>query len=1133
MTSIATPINVVTIDTGPPGTHSGYKILRIANVDGGSGDYSVVWTPICDLTATQRQKISCALDYRDVHLPAGDCNVTPPCDFYTGTPTCCRSGNCGGAGVYTRYHTGQTDRELVVTIDNIPQFSFNSSPPCQLVFHWQLTDNVTGDTTDGCCAVVFQWRVITPPPLTVTFSNCHTTVVVDTSLENPSATQTTQLATVSGGVGPYVIEWQALPNVGPCVGTFSDQILTAPDRYVVHHENVPMFSATQGGNFCRRVIQWTVRDLGLVNEFGDHIGRVETGTCITSFNYVIVTPPALGIEVVGCGDTITKETGPVGPHTVSTTMQVGDITSGSGNYTVQWNTTPTIMSGTCSGDVVATVNSTNERLLDIEISNIPQFSSNSGSPCVRGYSARVIDNITGVIQTVQCQTTVNYVPTGAPPVSINMSGCGSTTNVDTGTCSTSLTATKTVVISSITGGSGNYTVAWGTPVTPACAAGAWASSLSTPGGQQYPQVNVTFTGNTGGTGACTYTRPVTVTDNVSGSVTTATCVVTMNAAPTTQCGALNAVTTGCGATVHYANSVSASGTTAVAALNVAATGGSGSYAISWNTTPVSTSGTCYTQSVSQSAAGSNNRSLNVSLTGIPTAADNTASPCVRTYQYTITDTNTAVQTQGTCSVTFIIDQVADDCALTYTTKTCDTSTVNMLTTAPVLRTMTINGLAGGFSGANYVTTWTLNTTCGGRAVFDSNGLATMTTSSTSPAPSAVIRFQTPINLSGSCSVTASAAISSTDPANSTAHRLYCGAAITCTYAVTWNTQSTPAGTIACPTGTATLTNTSNTATRTYSLSGLSNTSSVAWAVTGCGAISVAPTSGTGNTISVTYTASTAGSGISGSCAPVITATLTGPGGTQSYTCTDSITYDTRPSVISISSISNCGQTKSFDSSTRSGSFTSMTITHSAGAGSPYTYEWTRVNQTGQCTGITYAPTTAATQTFTPSVTIGTSAGGTCVATYQARVKDSSGVWSAPVQCALTSNYVAQVVTATITPSGEIYGSCEADLVIDANNPAPGRPCAPMATASVVPANGFGPFTYAWTRLADPNPSYPGGSTNFLTGADLTRKDVTFTGSSGTTNKEWIQTWRCTVTDTSNSSVTTVTVDVDLERHNNL
>ena len=70
-------INTVVIDTGPPGPHSGKKILRIANVEGGSGNYSVVWTPICDMTPEKRRKISCPIDYRDEHELDTTCDDDP------------------------------------------------------------------------------------------------------------------------------------------------------------------------------------------------------------------------------------------------------------------------------------------------------------------------------------------------------------------------------------------------------------------------------------------------------------------------------------------------------------------------------------------------------------------------------------------------------------------------------------------------------------------------------------------------------------------------------------------------------------------------------------------------------------------------------------------------------------------------------------------------------------------------------------------------------------------------------------------------------------------------------------------------------------------------------------------------
>lgn len=1012
MTTLEQLINVIQIDTGPPGPHTGRKILRVANVEGGSGNYTVTWRPICDLSEAERQKISCALDYRDAHPTDSECNVAPPCSQFNDTVTCCRSGNCGGDGVFTRYRTGETDRELIVTIDNIAQFAQNFGSACQMIFHWTLVDNVTGDVFDGCCGVVFQWRVITPPPLDVNVANCNQTIQIDTSLDIPTVTNISEITTVAGGVGPYAVSWQVIGSGSGCVGTFTDEVVTNDDGiatgFATRVDNIPRFTQNANGQPCVRTVRWTVQDLGILNEFGNPIGRVETGTCTSTYNYTIVTPPSLDVTTVGCNDTIDIATGTSGVHSGTKNLQIGEISGGSGNYTVEWSTVPTITTGECAGNIVASIHPTNPRILVVQAVDIPQFFDNKDAPCTRGYTARVIDNVTGLVEEVQCQVSFRAQPNNAAALTITAGGCGSITAVDTGSCSTDRIGRRTSIVTGITGGSGDYSITWVLPPAPQCSIGTFQRTTSNDGGQGDRNLNVEFTPDIGAVGECTYPAVISVRDNVTLTVTELPCNMTFRAEALSQCPPLAAMTAGCDQTIAYYNHPEATGNTATATLNVSATGGSGQYGILWDTTPVSVTGQCHTQQVSQTATGSASRNLTVSLTGIPTSASGT---CVRTYRYTITDLVTSETISGTCQVTFLIQQATQLCAITYGARTCSQSGVTLNTTTAETRTFEITGLEGAF-GSGYEIEWRLSSSCGGIAKF-SNGGTVITTTTTSTSASIPVTFQAPLNSTGSCSVNVSAKIKSVE-AGST--RDYCGSPISCTYNATWNTQTAPTATVNCPTGSVVLTRDASSQTRTYSLSNVVNATSVSWQVAGCQNITVTPRSTTGTSITVTYAAPATGAGAEGECDITVVATLSGPGGSTQYTCNDTVDYNTRPAPIEITSITNCGQSQSISATVnpRRASFNAMRINHSAGAGGPYTYEWIRVNQTGACSSIGWTPITSSSDTISPVADIGTTDAGSCVVEYQARVRDVTGTWSAPFTCSLTVNYAKVSLRAWLT-----------------------------------------------------------------------------------------------------------------------
>lgn len=1005
-------INVVVIDTGPPGPHTGRKILRVANVEGGSGNYTVTWRPICDLSEAERQKISCALDYRDAHPTDSECNVAPPCSQFNDTVTCCRSGNCGGDGVFTRYRTGETDRELIVTIDNIAQFAQNFGSACQMIFHWTLVDNVTGDVFDGCCGVVFQWRVITPPPLEVDITNCGTTIQIDTSLDFPAAINTSELTNVTGGVGPYKVSWQVIGGSAGCIGTFTDTpILNDKDEvrgFETRVYNIPRFTQNLNGQPCVRTVRWTVQDLGILNEFGNPIGRIETGTCTTTFNYSIVTPPTLTIETIGCNDTVEISTGTTGVHSGTKNLQIGEISGGSGNYTVEWSTVPTITTGSCAGNIVASVHPTNHRILVVQAVDIPQFFDNLESPCTRGYTARVIDNLTGMQEEIQCQVSFTAQPTNAASLTITAGGCGSITSIDTGSCSTDRVGRRTSIITGITGGSGDYSITWVMPPAPQCLIGTFAATPSNDGGQGDRNLEVVFTPDIGAEGECTYPAVIRVRDNVTQTISEMPCNMTFRAEAISNCAPLTAVTTGCDQTIAYYNHTDAGGTTAAATLNVSATGGSGQYGILWNTTPESSTGNCYVQQVSQTQTGSASRSLTVSLGSIPTTASGT---CVREYQYTITDLITGEQTQGLCKVTFLIQQSIQDCSLSVGPAQCGPSTVNLSNTSAVTRTFEVSGLSGGFE-SGYEVEWRLSSSCGGIAAF-SNGASVITTPVTGDAASVDVTFQAALNSTGSCSVNVRARVTSTSGEDV---RHYCGSPISCTYAVTWNTQTAPTATLTCPEDDVTLVRSSSSVARTYALTDIVNATSVSWQVSGCSDIAVTPRSTNGSSITVTYAVDSSGAGVAGECDARVVATVAGPGGSSQHTCEDRIVYDTRPEPISITSISNCGQSSSITATMnpRRATYQPMRIIHSEGAGAPYTYEWTRVNLSGGCSAVNWTPVTESSAVINIAADVGTTDAGSCVAVYQARVRDSAGQWSEPVTCSLTVNYAKVSMRAWLT-----------------------------------------------------------------------------------------------------------------------
>lgn len=1032
-------VNVVTIDTGPPGPHSGFKILRVANVEGGSGRYKVTWRPICDLTEEERRRISCPLDYRDEQVEDACCDNEPPCSLFDDIATCCRSGNCGACEegentIYTRYRTGETDRELIVTIDNIPQFAQNFGPPCQLIFHWTLEDLETGDVMDGCCGVVFQWRVITPAPLTITNAGCDVAILADTSLESPAASTVLRITGISGGVGPYEITWtRRAVTDSDCVGTITETIgdhgIYTGNQVAVNISNIPRFYLSPDGDACTYTYDWVVRDTGVQDEFGNPIGRVETGVCSFDVEYRIVTPPALDITLLGCDDPVIVDTGPIGPHMATATLQVSEIEGGSGSYAVSWNTVPTSLSGTCVGVISAEVSDVNPAILNVHVANVPQFANNEGSDCVRGFTATVTDLITGRVETVTCNARFQFRIITIPPLDVTLVGCGVNTVVDTGTCANSPPfATRQIRIDSIEGGSGDYTIDWNPDATPSCGVGTFSVSPLEDDGQGSIGYDVTLTSTTGSSGSCSYDAFVVVTDNVTGATVNLPCSATFTATPITQCGALTASTSGCGQTVTYVNSSSAAGFTEPAYLTVTAGGGSGNYSIQWNETPVSASGTCYTVGTSQTSPTAASRRLAVQLTGITDTDDNTSDPCVRTYRYTITDTVTGEVLQGDCTVTFVIDLTEHECSLSYGSRTCGTSTVSLTNTTPATRTFSITGLAGGFP-SGYIIDWSLSSSCGGRARFAATGTSTHQTTTTGTSTSAAIEFQAAAETSGSCTVTVTATVSSVD---GPATRLYCGAPITCTYNVTWNTVSSPSGTLNCPGSAATLTRASNSATRTYSITGATNVTGYSWQVTGCTALTPTPTTGTASSFSVTYTASTAGAGINGSCNPSVSVILTGPSGNTTYNCTDTINYDTRPPAITITSVSNCGQTITIpgNANPRTATFATMTVNHSPGAGGPYTYEWTR-STSGACSGVVWSPSTASTKSITPTVTVPNGA-GTCTATYSVRVRDSAGQWSSPVTCKTSVKYSVPPLTMRVfnsalggdSPFTNFYAVCK-------------------------------------------------------------------------------------------------------------
>jgi hypothetical protein len=1014
MTTSTTIYNTVTIDTGPPGPHSGFKILKIANVDGGSGNYQVTWRPICDLTEEERQQISCAINYQDDQLEDGDCDVSPPCTYFSDEATCCRSGDCGiDDTVYTRYRTGQTDRELIVSIDNIPQFAQQSGDPCQLIFHWQLLDLDTGDTFDGCCGVIFEWRVITPAPLIVSISSDSPQITIDTSDLAPSASFTAEIIDINGGVGPYAITWSYEGNTGDCYGTSTVEISAGifdAGIITLTVDSVPINTISDPSNPCIAHLAWSVVDQGVLNDLGEYAGRTETGTIEVSLRAVPSTLPTLSIFSDGCGSTVPVDTGP-GLGSSSLDLSITDITGGSGSYAVTWDENPTGMSGSTHGYIIATVHPTIETILQITIADAPQFASGSAG---RTYRARIVDTGTGNIEYYDCTFTVIYAPSAltSPIPTVTIEQTGSLTAMNAGSCSMYRTQTSSAIVSQITGGSGSYEITW--DVTSPIIAGLTSSTATTNSSYTDGVLTITAAADVNLVAGATYNVTCTVSDTITGAVSETTFDKAFNITASIMCDSLVISIDGNNQIVHKSNHVGATLTTDPAVLTATALGGTGNYAISWNPLPVSTTGTCYTRNVTQTQIGTDSRELSIFLSDFLETDDNTSTPCFSEFQVTVTDLGNGLSASATAGVYFEIEQYTDDCSLTLTSYTGGVAGVN-LAGAVQTRSIDLIGLGGGYT--DYEISYRILNQAGGVAAFDSwpGDLLVVETPSTSL--STIVEFTPPGGFAGFSEITVLVFVKSWDLTHTT-YRSLC-TPIEITYNVTWDGSADPTGTLTCPAGVPALTREVPYVTRTYSVSSPVGVKGYTWGVSGCLALSVVGSGTHGAVYTVTYTADSDGPGIGGVCAPVITCLLEGPGGSTALQCYESISYYTIPDTITLSSITNCGQSKTIATNaiSRAATFNGMQAQHTSGAGAPHTYAWTLVGTSGSCAGVVWSPTSSSDRTLTVTASVPDSTlSGTCTATWACQVADAQSTLSEVLTCTTTVTYVAASLQMLVTDS---------------------------------------------------------------------------------------------------------------------